>query len=150
MFYLYLLLSLAIVAAATDSSPVDMASLVDHCDDGTTFNRKQAIACLLDAVDKNHNGELSKSEIEALPSTYLHWWERAYISIWLGVDPIAEVMKGCDVDKNGVITYSDMVAGVNVCMPIVVASGKPTHALCLLKKYICDRANTILGHNVYK
>jgi hypothetical protein len=77
-------------------------------------------------------------------------YERLFIKLWIGGDPLNDVLKACDVDKDGAITYADMINGVDVCLPLKDGSGKNTGALCKLKKYVCDRASVILGHHVYK
>jgi hypothetical protein len=66
------LLLLLVVGGAW--ATVDPTTLIDHCDDKSTFSRAQAMACLLDAVDLNHDGRIVPDEIKALPDTYLYWY----------------------------------------------------------------------------
>lgn len=152
LLLLPLLLLGGALGASTPNPAIDTAKLTAVCG-GVVFSRKQAIACLLDVVDTNRDGGLSPAEIEALPGKYLHWWERAVIMVKIamgGDDPLKSILKDCDIDKDGVITYADMVNGAERCIPAKNADGSQANGLCDLKSYICDRASASLGHATYK
>ena len=135
---------ICLVGATTDPE-----TLIDQCGKGVTFSRAQAIACFLDAIDTNHDGRIVPEEISVVKSTYLKWYEKGIL--WAfgdGVDTDT-IMKNCDLDKDGAITYADMVNSDQVCLPLKNADGSLTGTLCKVKEYICDRASAKLGHNVY-
>jgi Ca2+-binding EF-hand superfamily protein len=140
---LFLLLLALVYSTSTPDPSIDLSKLTANCG-GVTFSRKQAIACLLIVVDTNHDGGLSKEEIEALPKKYLHWWERAAIYLKItfggGDDPMQKIFADCDVDGDGSVTYSDMVNSYKKCIPATNADGSQANGLCDLKSYVCDRA----------
>lgn len=146
-----MLIVLLLVFVGTNAAAlvIDPTTLIDDCGNGITFSRAQGIACILDAVDANHDGSVTREEIENVKSEYLHWWEMGILKI-LGIAGVDQIIKDCDFNNDGVITYQDMLKSHETCIPIRDKQDKVTGALCKMKEYICDRAAEKLGHNVYK
>ena len=88
------------------------------------FTRKDALQCVLDHGDINHDGKLTKAELEHILDVL------APKAKWLV--NIKRTMKDCDYNKDGVLSPRDWKLSNKTCMP------KQRH-LCTFK-WFCDRA----------
>lgn len=128
------------------ATPSDPTTLVAHCD-GVAFSRADVMACMLDATDTNHDGRITPAEMQAAVDTYLWWYERWLVKL---VGGVADVLRDCDTDGDGVVTYSDMLHSEVTCLPLTDADGNELDGMCKVKTYLCDRATAALQHHTYK
>jgi len=110
-----------------------------HCG----WTRRQALSCIAQYIDTDHDKTISPEEFEYAKSTYLppvaqtvRWAAKK-----LGFDiTYADVLAGCDVaPRDGKLTLSDWIGGAKQCLP-----GEAD--LCKFKT-VCDIARKKNGHH---
>ncbi len=93
------------------------------------YTRSDALACVLEYGDLNHDGKLTVDELDhaldALVPSYLKTLK------WVGIVSVKKIMKDCDYDKNGILTPRDWQLSNKTCMP-------KQEDLCKFK-WFCDR-----------
>lgn len=146
LILLYFTLS-CLLALSCSTAAKDPTSIVDDCGDGKTFSRKNAIDCVFNVVDTDHNERITPKEIDDAKSAYLKWWEKT-LSWIIGAAKTDNVMKKCDANKDGFITHTDFPKTQDTCMPLLNKEGKKTGALCKFKSF-CDRAADKMKKTVY-
>lgn len=130
--FIFLLVAAAGVARANWFLPEDTCK----------WTREDAIACIGQHVDTNHDGWVSREELKEARTRYagsagrwlmsgLGWIQRRFS---VGIDTSAKkVFEDCDYDHDGKLTSDDFRKADKTCLPSQMA-------LCMLKK-VCDKAD---------
>lgn len=103
--------------------------------DDCHYTRNDALACIVDFVDANHDGEISAAEFDRAMTLYLPTqlkvaeWVLNRMGYYI---TLKDTMAGCDVNKDGKLTLWDWEHSAKTCLPNQAD-------LCKLKS-VCDRA----------
>jgi len=102
------------------------------------YTRDDALQCLKDHVDANHDQIIEESEFERAKRKYLP--AQAKAAVWVATRiglmvKFKQIVHDCDADKDGVLTMSDWKHSEKTCLAT-------KYALCMLKT-VCDLAKEV-------
>jgi hypothetical protein len=99
------------------------------------FTRMDALNCIKQYVDVNHNGIIEYNEFERAKQTYMPMRARMALRVAkeFGYDvTLKQILRDCDANHDGIFTEQDWIDSAKTCLP-----GKGD--LCKLKT-ACDMA----------
>ena len=101
-----------------------------------TYDYHKIAHCVLDELEQDHCVDIE--EVRAAKACYLTQAEQ--VAAWI-VKSDDQIMRDCDLDANGCISYNDMVGANQTCL-----NGNTLHKPRLewYKQYICARAKAKL------
>ena len=87
LFYLFIVLSLFAAALGNDCP-----------------TREKAVSCFFDKGDFDHDGAVSKSDLDKVATNYLPWYLRIPFSVFGGSD---QILQDCDTNGDNLISRDE-------------------------------------------
>lgn len=109
LFYSLLLLSLLAAASGNDCP-----------------TREKAVSCFFDKGDYDHDGAVSKSDLDKVARDYLPWYLRIPFSVFGGSD---QILQDCDLNSDNLISR-DEAQNSATCLETCEKRQQVTQLLC--------------------
>ena len=76
-------------------------------------SRQEALDCFYDKADLNHDGRISRHELEKSIDNYLPWWKRIPFKTFGG---IGRIMSDCDANHDHFLTKEEANSMKKTCL----------------------------------